>query len=86
MNDTPCEENESLPSLERLKLQGRARIDDAAVATLIAMPSFLEVDLKGTAVTEKGVDMFRTAKPRAVVYIGRGKAKLPHTGIIERSR
>jgi len=64
------EQLQSLTSLERLKLQGCGRIDDAAVRTLIAMPALREVDLKGTAVTEKGADMFRAAKPKAVVYIG----------------
>jgi hypothetical protein len=54
----------------RPKLQGCGRIDDAAVAALIAHPSLREVDLKGTAVTEKGLDILRAAKPRAVVYIG----------------
>jgi hypothetical protein len=40
------------------------------------MPSLREVDLKGTAVTENGADMLRTAKPGAVVYVGvwEGKA------------
>ena len=69
------EQLQSLTSLERLKLQGCGRIDDAAVRTLIAMPALREVDLKGTAVTEKGADMFRAAKPRAVVYIGPWEGK-----------
>jgi internalin A len=69
------EQFQSLPSLERLKLQGCGRIDDEAVRVLIAMPSLREVDLKGTAVTEKGADMFRAAKPRAVVYIGPWEGK-----------
>src|SRR5215471_387633 len=60
------EQLKSLTGLERLKLQGCGRINDEAVAVLIAMPSLREVDLKGTAVTEKGADMFRAAKPRAV--------------------
>jgi internalin A len=69
------EQLQSLTSLERLKLQGCGRIDDAAVRTLIAMPALREVDLKGTAVTEKGADMFRAAKPKAVVYIGPWEGK-----------
>jgi hypothetical protein len=39
------------------------------------MPSLRDVDLKGTAVTEKGVDMLRAAKPGAVVYIGPWEGK-----------
>jgi internalin A len=69
------EQLQSLTSLERLKLQGCGRIDDEAVKVLIAMPSLREVDLKGTAVTAKGADMFLTAKPRAVVYIGPWEGK-----------
>src|ERR1700758_87762 len=42
------EQLKSLSDLERLKLQGCGRIDDAAVAVLIAMPSLREVDPKGT--------------------------------------
>ena len=51
------------------------KLYDEAVAVLIAMPSLREVDLKGTAVTEKGADMLRAAKPRAVVYIGPWEGK-----------
>jgi hypothetical protein len=80
------EQLKSLTSLERLKLQGCGRIDDAAVAALIAMPSLREVDLKGTAVTEKGLEMLRAAKPRAAVYIGPWEGKLPRTGITEPGR
>jgi internalin A len=69
------EQLKSLTALERLKLQGCGRINDEAVATLIAMPALREVDLKGTAVTEKGADMFRAAKPKAVVYIGPWEGK-----------
>ncbi|HLK22547.1 MAG TPA: hypothetical protein VKT81_26555 [Bryobacteraceae bacterium] len=69
------EQIKSLTSLERLKLQGCKRIDDEAVAQLIAMPSLREVDLKGTSVTEKGAQMFRAAKPNAVVFIGPWEGK-----------
>jgi len=69
------EQLQSLTSLERLKLQGCGRINDEAVAVLIAMPSLREVDLKGTTVTEKGADILRAAKPRAVVYIGPWEGK-----------
>ena len=69
------EQLKSLSGLERLKLQGCGRIDDQAVAVLMAMPSLREVDLKGTAVTEKGADILRAAKPGAVVYIGPWEGK-----------
>src|SRR5450631_2739790 len=69
------EQLKSLPSLERLKLQGCGRINDEAVAALIAMPSLREVDLKGTAITEKGADLLRAAKPGAVVYVGPWEGK-----------
>jgi Leucine-rich repeat (LRR) protein len=69
------EQLKSLTGLERLKLQGCGRINDEAVAVLIAMPSLREVDLKGTAVTEKGADVLRAAKPRALVYIGPWEGK-----------
>jgi Leucine-rich repeat (LRR) protein len=64
------EQLKSLTRLERLKLQGCGRINDEAVAALIAMPSLREADLKGTTVTEKGAGMLRAAKPGAVIYIG----------------
>ncbi len=69
------EQIKSLGGLERLKLQGCGRINDETVAVLIAMPSLREVDLKGTAVTEKGANMLRAAKPGAVVYIGPWEGK-----------
>jgi hypothetical protein len=65
----------SLSKLEKLKLQGCDRIGDDSIKTLIAMPSLREVDLKGTAVTEKGVAALRAAKPNAVVYYGAWIAK-----------
>ena len=69
------EQLKSLTGLERLKLQGCGRINDEAIAVLIAMPSLREVDLKGTTVTEKGAEMLRAAKPGAVVYIGPWEGK-----------
>jgi hypothetical protein len=65
----------SLSKLERLKLQGCNRIGDANIATLIAMPSLREVDLQGTAVTEKGAAELKAAKPGIVVYFGPWEAK-----------
>jgi hypothetical protein len=69
------EQLRSLVRLERLKVQGCARIDDEAVAALIAMPALREVDLKGTSVTEKGAARLQAAKPGAVVYIGPWEGK-----------
>lgn len=65
----------SLSKLENLKLQGCSRIDDESVKTLIAMPALREVDLKGTAVTEKGVAALRAARPGMVVFFGPWEAK-----------
>ena len=77
MSVTPLwlERMKSLKKLERLRLQGCGRIDDESVKSLIAMPALREVDLKGTAVTEKGVAALRAAKPTAVVYFGPWVAK-----------
>jgi internalin A len=77
MSVTPnwLERMKSLTKLEKLKLQGCNRIGDDAINSLIAMPNLREVDLKGTAVTEKGVAALRTAKPNAVVYYGAWVAK-----------
>ena len=75
VTQTWLEQLKSLTALERLKLQGCRRINDEAVAALIAMPSLREVDLKGTSVTEKGAVLLRAAKPGAVVYIGPWEGK-----------
>jgi len=64
------DEMKSLTRLESLKLQGCNKIDDNAVASLIAMPSLKEVDLQGTSVTEQGAAKIRAAKPAATVYQG----------------
>jgi uncharacterized protein YjbI with pentapeptide repeats len=69
------ERMKSLRKLEKLKLQGCDRINDESIKTLIGMPALREVDLKGTAVTEKGVAALRAAKPNAVVYFGPWVAK-----------
>ncbi len=60
----------SLRKLESLQLQGCRRVDDEALAVLATFPALRELDLKGTAVTEKGIGKFRAAKPGAVVYSG----------------
>jgi internalin A len=60
----------SLKKLEKLKLQGCNRVDDESLAVLASFPAIRELDLKGTSVTEKGLAMFRAAKPKAIVYTG----------------
>lgn len=69
------EQMKSLPKLQSLKLQGCNRINDDAVATMIAMPALHEADLKGTSVTEQGAAKLRAAKPGLVVYVGPWEAK-----------
>ena len=64
------ERMKSLGKLERLALQGCNRLNDDAIQSLIAMPSLREVDLKGTAVTEKGIAALRAAKPNLQIYFG----------------
>lgn len=72
MRVTPLwiEKMKALPKLERLKLQGCGRVDDEAMKILATFPLLEEVDLKGTAVTEKGVAILRAAKPDARIYFG----------------
>ncbi|MGA7410504.1 MAG: hypothetical protein WBW33_08460 [Bryobacteraceae bacterium] len=64
-----------LDKLEKLKVQGCKRINDDAVAALIAMPALRDVDLTGTSVSEQGAAKLRAAKPGAVVYVGRWEGK-----------
>jgi internalin A len=69
------EKLKALPKLEKLKLQGCARVDDRAIPALIALPNLREMDLKGTSVTEKGLAALRAAKPKAQIYFGPWVAK-----------
>ena len=64
------ERMKSYPKLERLKLQGCDRLDDDAMKVLAAFPALKEVDLKGSAVTEKGIAILRQAKPKIKVHFG----------------
>jgi internalin A len=64
-----------LDKLEKLKVQGCKRINDDAVAALIAMPALRDVDLTGTSVSAQGAAKLRAAKPGAVVYVGRWEGK-----------
>jgi hypothetical protein len=69
------ESMKSLPKLERLTLQGCNKVDDDGIRSLTAFPSLREVDLKGTAVTEKGIAALRAAKPKIVIYQGPWEAR-----------
>jgi len=77
MSVTPVwlERMKSLTRLEKLRLQGCDRLNDESVKTLAAMPALREVDLKGTAITEKGVAALRAARPNLIVYSGTWEAK-----------
>jgi len=57
-----------LDKLERLSLQGCRRLGDDAALVLASWPSLRVLDLKGTAVTEKGLADLRHAKPGAQFF------------------
>src|SRR5687767_2649048 len=59
-----------LSKLERLVLQGCKRVGDDAAPVLASWPSLTIVDLKGTAMTEKGLAELRQAKPNARILHG----------------
>jgi internalin A len=60
----------SLDHVERLGLQGCSRVSDAALAELIEWKGLKAVDLQETAVTEKGLEAFRRARPTVKVLSG----------------
>jgi Leucine-rich repeat (LRR) protein len=60
----------ALPKLEILKLQSCDRVGDDAIPALAALPNLREVDLKGTAVTDKGLAQLSAAKPKLRIYHG----------------
>jgi Leucine Rich Repeat (LRR) protein len=60
----------SLERVERLGLQGCSRIDDAALAELAQWHGLKSVDLQETAVTAKGIEGFRKARPTVKVLSG----------------
>ena len=64
------EKMKTLPKLEKLKLQGCDRVDDESIKLLAAFPALKELDLKGAAVTAKGLADLRAAKPKIRVYSG----------------
>lgn len=69
------EQMKSLSQLQVLQVQGCNRINDNAVAAILALPALREADLKGTSVTEQGAARLRTAKPGLLVYVGPWEAK-----------
>ena len=60
----------SLDKVERLGLQGCSRVDDAALAELAKWKGLKYLDLQETPVTEKGLDLFRTARPAVKILSG----------------
>jgi len=69
------EKMKSFKNLQRLKVEGCDRIDDEGAAILATFPSLEYVDLKGTAVTEKGLAALRAAKPKLKILHGPWEAK-----------
>lgn len=57
------EKLKALTRLERLSLQGCKRVGDDAAPLLAAWPVLRALDLKGTAVTEKGFSELRRVRP-----------------------
>jgi hypothetical protein len=60
----------AFPKMERLKLQGCDRIGDDSITTLAAFPNLQQVDLKGSAVTDKGLAALRAARPKIQIFHG----------------
>jgi internalin A len=69
------EKMKALPKLEKLQLEGCDRVTDDSVRALAALPGLRQVDLKGSAVTEKGIAALRAAKPGIQIYSGPWVAK-----------
>jgi hypothetical protein len=69
------EKMKALPKLEKLRLQGCDRVNDDSIRALASLPGLRQVDLKGSAVTEKGIAALRAAKPGIQVYSGSWVAK-----------
>jgi Leucine-rich repeat (LRR) protein len=64
------EKLKTLDKLERLSLQGCKRIGDDGAPALGSWPSLRVLDLKGTAMTKKGLAELRRAKPNARIFHG----------------
>src|SRR5216684_3937494 len=69
------EKMKALPKLEKLQLEGCDRVNDDSIRALAALPGLRQVDLKGSAVTEKGIAALRAAKPGIQIYSGPWVAK-----------
>ena len=69
------EKMKALPKLERLKLQGCDRVSDDSIPALSAISGLRQVDLKGTAVSDKGIAALKAAKPGIQIYSGPWVAK-----------
>jgi internalin A len=68
------EKMKALTKLQTLKLQSCERVGDDAIPALAALPALREVDLKGTAVTEKGIAQLKAARPKLQIYSGKWEA------------
>jgi hypothetical protein len=66
----------TLTKLERLSLQGCRRLGDDAVAALVALPALKILDVSMSAMTAKGIDEFKKARPTVQVL----NATLPAMG------
>jgi hypothetical protein len=64
------EKLKGLTKLERLYLQGCKRLGDDAVPVLAAFPALAVLDVKGSAITEAGVERLKQARPSARVLHG----------------
>jgi internalin A len=62
------EKLKALDKLERLSLQGCKRLGDDAVPVLASWPALRVLDLKETAMTEKGLSELRRAKPKVRIF------------------
>lgn len=61
------EKLKALNKLERLSLQGCKRVGDDSAALLASWPALRALNLKGTAVTEKGLADLRRTKPEVQI-------------------
>src|SRR5574341_1129502 len=64
------EKLKALDKLERLSLQGCKRLGDDAAPLLASWTSVRVLDLKETAISEKGLAELRRAKPNAQIFHG----------------
>ncbi|MBL8216167.1 MAG: hypothetical protein JNK87_35940 [Bryobacterales bacterium] len=80
VNPRRLEKMKGFKNLQRLQLQGCDRVDDEGAQILATFPNLEQVDLKGTAVTEKGLAALRAAKPKLKINhgpLGRQSRQLP---------